>query len=120
VGGAEESRTTTDFGSAMLSITRWLILLAVLLLALCLGFWCFVVLDKTLLADGILIVASDGAEMRVKGNSLIVHAGLADSPRFSPMFPYVAASVYLLLVILALLGANSLFPTLQNNSNLTH
>jgi hypothetical protein len=103
----------------MFSIARWFTVLIVLLIGLCLGFWCFVVLDKTLLADGILIVASDGAEMRVNGDSLIVHAGSADRPQFSPLFPYVAAGLYLLLVILALFGAASLFPSPQNKSNPT-
>jgi hypothetical protein len=88
-----------------------------MLIALCLGFWCFVVLDKTLLADGILIVASDGAEMRVMGDSLLVLAGSADSPRFSPLFPYVAASIYLVLVILALSGTASLFATASKRAH---
>ena len=92
-------------------IVRCITVLVVVLIACCLGFWCFVVLEKTLLADGILIVASDGAEMRVAGKGLTVLAGYADIPRFSALFPYIAASLYLVLVAFALLGAASLFRT---------
>ena len=91
------------------SIICWTTVLAVLCLASCLAFWFYIVLEKTLMADGILIVASDGAEMRVAGRSLYVVAGHADSPRFSPLFPYVAIGLYLPLVALALFGALSLF-----------
>ena len=101
-----------------LSILRSMILLMVLLIAVSLGFWSFVVLEKTLLADGMLIVASDGAEMRVTGGTLYVLAGSADRAAFSPLFPFIAGVLYLVLVIFALLGATSLFRTFKPESSI--
>lgn len=97
------------------SSLQWVVVALVAGMAGALGFWSLVVAERTVLAKGVLIVAQEGAQVQVVGDSLRVLAGSADRARFSPAFPYVAGGVYLVLVSFALVGAAGLFRPVERS-----
>ncbi len=98
-------------------VLRWLTVSVVALFAALLAFIGYEVFSTVLPSDAIVITAADGASLRVDGRALEVLAGHAGTASFSPLLLPVAASLFAVLAVFALIGAASLF---RHERQITH
>lgn len=90
-------------------VLRWLVVGVVALLAALLAFIGYEVFSTVFPSDAIVITASDGASLRVNGRALEVLTGQAGTASFSPLLLPLAAGLFTVLAVFALIGAASLF-----------
>lgn len=90
-------------------ILKWGVVGLVVLSATLLAFIGHDVISTVLPGDGILIHASDGANLQVNGRTLVVLSGGAGTMAYPSILLPVSASLFALVVVFALIGAASLF-----------